>query len=284
MPRLDAMRVAAWRELQSIAAELERVIDAELRAEWDLSLGWFDVLAALQRCGGAARPSELADELRLVRSSLSRRLDGLAEEGWVVRREGRRRRPACRRRRADPARSSAVEGDERHLPPGRAAALRHLAWRSRRRVALRGDPRQGGARRSPDELRMGAPPNRAGTVRGVRNAVIIDAVRTPLGKRNGLASRLASRRPRRRDAESPRRPQRHRPGRRRRRRDGLRHAGGGAGDQRRPQRRAGGRAGRRPFPARRSIASAAPASRRPTSPPRASSPGPTTSSSPAASR
>ena len=88
MPRLDATRVAAWRELQTIAAQLERIIDAELRAEWDISLGWFDVLAALQRCGGAARPSELADELRLVRSSLSRRLDGLAEEGWVVRRDG----------------------------------------------------------------------------------------------------------------------------------------------------------------------------------------------------
>jgi DNA-binding MarR family transcriptional regulator len=86
MPRLDAARVAAWRELQSVAAELERLIDSDLRAEWDLSLGWFDVLAALQRCGGTARPSELADELRLVRSSLSRRIDGLAEEGWVVRR------------------------------------------------------------------------------------------------------------------------------------------------------------------------------------------------------
>jgi DNA-binding MarR family transcriptional regulator len=88
MPRLDATRVAAWRELQSIAAELERRIDTELRAEWDLSLGWFDVLAALQRCGGAARPSDLADDLRLVPSSLSRRLDRLAEEGWVVRRHG----------------------------------------------------------------------------------------------------------------------------------------------------------------------------------------------------
>jgi DNA-binding MarR family transcriptional regulator len=86
MPRLDANRVAAWRDLQSIAAELERVIDADLRAEWDLPLGWFDVLAALQRCGGSARPSVLADELRIVRSSLSRRLDRLAEEGWVVRR------------------------------------------------------------------------------------------------------------------------------------------------------------------------------------------------------
>lgn len=88
MSRLDATRVAAWREMQSVTAALERTIDAELHAEWDLSLGWFDVLAALQRCGGEARPSELADELRLVRSSLSRRLDRLEEEGWVVRRGG----------------------------------------------------------------------------------------------------------------------------------------------------------------------------------------------------
>jgi DNA-binding MarR family transcriptional regulator len=88
MPRLDAARVASWRELQSVAAELERAIDAELRAEWDISLGWFDVLAALQRCGGLERPTVLADLLRLVPSSLSRRLDRLAEEGWVVRRDG----------------------------------------------------------------------------------------------------------------------------------------------------------------------------------------------------
>ena len=88
MTRLDATRIAAWRELQSVSAALERAIDAELRHEWDLSLGWFDVLAALQRCGGSARPSVLADDLRLVRSSLSRRLDRLEEEGWVIRHGG----------------------------------------------------------------------------------------------------------------------------------------------------------------------------------------------------
>ena len=85
MARLDAARVAAWRELQSVSAELERAIDAELVAEWEIPLGWFDVLAALQRLGGVARPHELAVELRLVRSSLSRRLDRLEEEGWVAR-------------------------------------------------------------------------------------------------------------------------------------------------------------------------------------------------------
>jgi DNA-binding MarR family transcriptional regulator len=89
MPRLDALRVGAWRELQSVGAELERVIDEELTAEWEVPLAWFDVLAALQRAGGAARPSDLSAELRLVRSSLSRRLDRLEEEGWVA-----RRRPA----------------------------------------------------------------------------------------------------------------------------------------------------------------------------------------------
>jgi len=85
VPRLDATRLAAWRELQSVAAELERLIDADVREEWDIALGWFDVLAALQRCGGLARPSVLAAELRIVPSSLSRRLDRLEEEGWVKR-------------------------------------------------------------------------------------------------------------------------------------------------------------------------------------------------------
>ncbi len=85
MARLDATRVSAWRELQSVAAEVERLIDEALIAEWEVPLGWFDVLAGLQRLGGAARPSDLACELRLVRSSLSRRLDRLEEEGWVER-------------------------------------------------------------------------------------------------------------------------------------------------------------------------------------------------------
>jgi DNA-binding MarR family transcriptional regulator len=85
MARLDAARVAVWRELQSVTAEVERRIDDALLAQWDVSLGWFDVLSGLQRLGGSARPSDLAGELRLVRSSLSRRLDRLEEEGWVQR-------------------------------------------------------------------------------------------------------------------------------------------------------------------------------------------------------
>lgn len=71
--------------MQTIGAEIERLIDADLRAEWDIALGWFDVLAALQREGGSARPSELAVAMRLVPSSLSRRVDHLEAEGWIRR-------------------------------------------------------------------------------------------------------------------------------------------------------------------------------------------------------
>lgn len=85
MPRLDAPRLAAWRELSSTIASLERRIHDDLIAQWDVPLGWFDVLAGLQRLGGRARPSAVAALLRLPPSSLSRRLDRLEEEGWVAR-------------------------------------------------------------------------------------------------------------------------------------------------------------------------------------------------------
>lgn len=71
--------------MQRLVGDIERRVDAELRAEWDIGLGWFDVLAAL-RATGTVRPSVLADELQMVPSSLSRRLDHLEAEGWVERR------------------------------------------------------------------------------------------------------------------------------------------------------------------------------------------------------
>ncbi len=139
MPRLDASRVAAWRELQSVAAELERLIDEDVTAEWDVPLGWFDVLAGLQRMGGRARPSDLAVELRLVRSSLSRRLDRLEEEGWVARHHPGR----VDDHRAvvvvlTAPRPDVVAGDEPHLPAGGAGA-RVVAAHRRRRERRRAD-------------------------------------------------------------------------------------------------------------------------------------------------
>ncbi len=80
MPRLDSSRVSAWRGLQTVTAELTRRIDIDLTDDWDIPLGWFDVLASLQRLGGRARPLDIATEMRLPPSSLSRRLDRLEEE------------------------------------------------------------------------------------------------------------------------------------------------------------------------------------------------------------
>jgi len=88
MPRLDARRLGAWRELTSVLAELTRGVDEDLLAEWDIPLAWFDVLAALQRLGGWARPIQVAEELRLPASSVSRRLDRLEDEGWIARHRG----------------------------------------------------------------------------------------------------------------------------------------------------------------------------------------------------
>lgn len=85
MPRLDNVRVDSWRGLQALVGELERGIDDELRAEWDITIGWFDVLTSLQRLGGSARPFDIAAALRLPASSISRRLDRLEEEGWIAR-------------------------------------------------------------------------------------------------------------------------------------------------------------------------------------------------------
>ena len=85
MPRLDASRVGAWRGVQAIVSQIERGIDDELRADWDIPLGWYDVLASLQRLGGRARPLDVANDLRLPPSSLSRRFDRLEEEGWIAR-------------------------------------------------------------------------------------------------------------------------------------------------------------------------------------------------------
>jgi DNA-binding MarR family transcriptional regulator len=83
--RLDSRRLDSWRQLQSLTAQIERAVDEALRTEWAVPLGWYDVLWSLQRAGGMSRPLAVADDLRLPPSSLTRRMDRLEEEGWIVR-------------------------------------------------------------------------------------------------------------------------------------------------------------------------------------------------------
>jgi DNA-binding MarR family transcriptional regulator len=85
MPRLDAGRVATWRALGAVAADMQRKVDAGLVEDYDLPLPWFEILAALQSAGGSMRVGELCEALHELPSSLSRRLDRLEDEGFVSR-------------------------------------------------------------------------------------------------------------------------------------------------------------------------------------------------------
>jgi DNA-binding MarR family transcriptional regulator len=85
MPRLDAGRISTWRAFGVTATELQRKVETGLMAEYDLTLPWFEVLAALQAAGGSMRVGELVDALHELPSSLSRRLDRLEDRGFVAR-------------------------------------------------------------------------------------------------------------------------------------------------------------------------------------------------------
>ncbi len=85
MPRLDADRVATWRLLGVVVADVQRKVEGGLVDDYELALAWFEVLAALQAAGGAMRVGELCDALHELPSSLSRRLDRLEEHGFVSR-------------------------------------------------------------------------------------------------------------------------------------------------------------------------------------------------------
>ncbi|MEQ1702094.1 MAG: MarR family transcriptional regulator [Ilumatobacteraceae bacterium] len=85
MPRLDAERIALWRQFCQVAGALQRTIDLQLTEEHELSLAWFDALSAIRAAGGSMRVHELCAELGDVPSSLSRRLDRMEDAELVTR-------------------------------------------------------------------------------------------------------------------------------------------------------------------------------------------------------
>ncbi len=123
MPRLDTARLEAWRELQSVVTDITRGIDEDLRLEWAVPLGWFDVLAALRQLDGRARPQDVANRMRIPASSLSRRFDRLEEEGWIA-----------RHRRVDPDDHRAVDIE---LTPRGRTLWREMSVTYRRSVQAR---------------------------------------------------------------------------------------------------------------------------------------------------
>ncbi len=76
----------AWRRLLSVECRLKERLDRELQGGAGLTLGEYEVLVHLSEMPGMAmRMSELASRLLLSRSGLTRRIDGLVQEGLVDR-------------------------------------------------------------------------------------------------------------------------------------------------------------------------------------------------------
>ena len=78
---------AAWDALLHAHASVTRKLDAELRRETGLTIGWYEVMLELARSDlGTLRMTDLARRLVLSKSSATRMVDRLEERGLVERR------------------------------------------------------------------------------------------------------------------------------------------------------------------------------------------------------
>jgi DNA-binding MarR family transcriptional regulator len=76
-----------WRRLLAVEFRLRERLDHDLRTSHGLSLNDYGVLVHLSEApDGSLRMSDLADRLLISRSGLTRRVDGLVRNGWVIRR------------------------------------------------------------------------------------------------------------------------------------------------------------------------------------------------------
>ena len=87
MARLDPERLAAWRALSRAHVVVQRELEIAL-ADRNLPLPWFEILLCLQEARGRRRAHELAEELHIPKSSLTRQLDRLEHEGYIRRDKG----------------------------------------------------------------------------------------------------------------------------------------------------------------------------------------------------
>lgn len=83
---LDDVEMAAWRSLLRSHAALLTRLDRDLHEQHGMSLGEYEVLAHLsEEPEERLRLSELAERVLLSPSALTRRIDRLAQRGWVER-------------------------------------------------------------------------------------------------------------------------------------------------------------------------------------------------------
>ena len=86
-------QLTAWRVFLETAYALIDILDAELQAEGEITLGWYDVLVHLEGAEDGLRMNELAGRILLSKSGLTRVIDRMEEAGLV-----RRERPPDDRR------------------------------------------------------------------------------------------------------------------------------------------------------------------------------------------
>ncbi len=74
-----------WRALLEAHATITQKLAAELEAERDLPLSWYEVLLQLNEAGGRLRMAELSGRMIIHKSSLTRLVDRMEDAGLVVR-------------------------------------------------------------------------------------------------------------------------------------------------------------------------------------------------------
>ncbi len=75
----------AWHGLCSVHAQVARQVAADLDANGYLDLMAYDILFALEAAGGHLRIKSLLNHVTLSQPGLSRKVERLQEEGWVIR-------------------------------------------------------------------------------------------------------------------------------------------------------------------------------------------------------
>ena len=133
-------RLAVWRSFLEAHAAITQVLAAELDAERELPISWYDVLLQLTEAGGRLRMQELAGRLVVNKSSLTRLIDRIEAAGYVEREpspeDGRGQYAVHHPRGPRGAATSSADPFA-----GCAGALRAVPDRHRRRgVAARSSP------------------------------------------------------------------------------------------------------------------------------------------------
>ena len=84
IPQASSAIIAAWARLLRAHASTTRELSVQLQAEHGLTLNDYECLLRLSHAeGGAMRRVDLAEELVLTPSGVTRLLDGLQEAGYV---------------------------------------------------------------------------------------------------------------------------------------------------------------------------------------------------------